>query len=153
MILVSFSSTVDALSNDVKNMAFFARNVLKIRRSAFWGTPGIVMKTLKHICSLRISSRMCIGQVLGADPGLLKGGGGMCTKSLTAGVQGTGSKGGGTGGGGRGGHVPQKNFQHPKSALFSKWKVPFFLSKKCPFKVKHAPFCWGKWHFPQYLSP
>ena len=39
------------------------------------------------------------------------------------------SKGGGTGG--AGGHVPppppqKKNFQHPKSALFSKWKVPFF---------------------------
>ena len=67
-------------------------------------------------------------------------------------------KGGGTGGGG-GGHVPPQNFQHRKSALFSKWKVPFFwvksalfLSKKCPFKVTHAPFCWGKGNFPQYLS-
>ena len=32
-------------------------------------------------------------------------------------------KGGGTGGGGA--RAPQ-NFQHPKSALFSKWKMPFF---------------------------
>ena len=41
------------------------------------------------------------------------------------------------GGGGAGGHLPapppQFFFQHPKSALFSKWKVPFILSEKCPF--------------------
>ena len=34
------------------------------------------------------------------------------------------NKGGGTGGAG-GARAPQKKFQHPKSALFSKWKVPF----------------------------
>ena len=39
MILVSFSSAEDALSNGVKNMTFLARKVLKIRRSAFLGHP------------------------------------------------------------------------------------------------------------------
>ena len=39
MILVSLSSAEYALSNDVNNMTFLARNVLKIRRSAFfWDT-------------------------------------------------------------------------------------------------------------------
>ena len=37
MILVSFSSAEDALSNDVKNMKFVARKLLKIRRSTFFG--------------------------------------------------------------------------------------------------------------------
>ena len=42
MILVSFSSAGDALSNDVKKYDILARKVLKIpRRSAFSGTPGI----------------------------------------------------------------------------------------------------------------
>ena len=36
------------------------------------------------------------------------------------------------GGGGRGALAPQ-NFQHPKSALFSKWKVPFFKVKSAIF--------------------
>ena len=40
MILVSFSSAEDALSNDVKKkMKFLARKVLKIRHSAFLGHP------------------------------------------------------------------------------------------------------------------
>ena len=39
MILVSFSSAEDALSNDVNNITFLARKVLKIRRSALWGYP------------------------------------------------------------------------------------------------------------------
>ena len=42
MVLVSFSSAEDVLSNDVKNMIFFfflARKVLKIRRPLFWGHP------------------------------------------------------------------------------------------------------------------
>ena len=44
------------------------------------------------------------------------------------------TKGGGTGGGGggRGGTCPPK--------ISNTLKVPFFLSKKCPFKVKHTPF-------------
>ena len=42
MILVSFSSEEDALSNDVKYITLLARKVLKIRRSAFRGIPGIV---------------------------------------------------------------------------------------------------------------
>ena len=42
MILVSFSSAEDALTNDVKKMTRLARKVLKIRRFAFLGTPGIV---------------------------------------------------------------------------------------------------------------
>ena len=37
MILVSFSSAEDALSNDVKNITLLARKVLKIRCSAFLG--------------------------------------------------------------------------------------------------------------------
>ena len=41
MILVSFSSAEDVLSNDVKNMKFLACKVLKICRSAFFGTRGI----------------------------------------------------------------------------------------------------------------
>ena len=41
MILVSFSCAEDALSNDVKKRTLLARKVLKIRRSAFCGTPGI----------------------------------------------------------------------------------------------------------------
>ena len=41
MILVSLSSPENALSNDLKNMKFLARKVLKIRRSAFLGTPGM----------------------------------------------------------------------------------------------------------------
>ena len=36
MILVSFSSGEDALSNDVKYITLLARKVLKIRRSAFF---------------------------------------------------------------------------------------------------------------------
>ena len=40
MILVSFSSAENALYNDVKNMTLLARRVLKIRLSAFFGTPG-----------------------------------------------------------------------------------------------------------------
>ena len=44
MILVSFSFAEDALSNGVKNMTLLARKVLKIHRSAFFGTPGIVNK-------------------------------------------------------------------------------------------------------------
>ena len=39
MILVSFSSAEDALSNDVKNIPLLECKVLKINR--FWGTPGI----------------------------------------------------------------------------------------------------------------
>ena len=42
MILVSFSSAEGALFNDVKNITLLARKVLKIRRSAFLGTPGMV---------------------------------------------------------------------------------------------------------------
>ena len=43
MIWVSFSSTEDALSNDANkyDFFFFARKVLKIRHSAFFGTPSI----------------------------------------------------------------------------------------------------------------
>ena len=41
MILVSFSSAEDALFNDVQNLTFLDRRVLKICRSAFLGTPGI----------------------------------------------------------------------------------------------------------------
>ena len=37
MILVSFSSAEDVISNDVKNMTILARKVLKIHRSAFFG--------------------------------------------------------------------------------------------------------------------
>ena len=40
-ILVSFSSAEDVLSNDVKNMTFLACKVLKICRSAFFGTCSI----------------------------------------------------------------------------------------------------------------
>ena len=44
MILISFSSAEDALSNNVNKYNFFfffflARKVLKIRRSAFLGHP------------------------------------------------------------------------------------------------------------------
>ena len=43
MILVLISSAEDALSTDVKKKkTFLARKVLKIRCSAFLGTPGIV---------------------------------------------------------------------------------------------------------------
>ena len=43
-ILVSFSFAEDVLSNDVnKYMKFWACKVLKIRRSAFFGTRGIVL--------------------------------------------------------------------------------------------------------------
>ena len=42
MILVSFSSAENALSNDVKYITLLARKVLKICRSAFFETPGIV---------------------------------------------------------------------------------------------------------------
>ena len=42
MILVSFSSVENVLFNDVKKtVTLLARRVLKIRRSAFYGTPGI----------------------------------------------------------------------------------------------------------------
>ena len=43
MILLSFSSAEDVLSNDVKKYdIFLARKVLRIRRSAlFWGDTGI----------------------------------------------------------------------------------------------------------------
>ena len=41
MILVSFSSAEDAFLMISKNITFLARKVLKIRRSAFLGTPGI----------------------------------------------------------------------------------------------------------------
>ena len=40
-ILVSFSSAEDVLSNDENYITLSARKVLKIRRSAFSGTPGI----------------------------------------------------------------------------------------------------------------
>ena len=44
MILVSFSSAEDALSNDVKKYdIFLARKVLKIRRSAFFGGHPVYM--------------------------------------------------------------------------------------------------------------
>ena len=49
MILVSFSLAEDALSNDVKNITHLARKVLQIRRSAFFGTPGIALKTIMLI--------------------------------------------------------------------------------------------------------
>ena len=41
MILVSFSSAEDALSNGVIKHDILARKVLKICRSAFFGTRGI----------------------------------------------------------------------------------------------------------------
>ena len=41
MILISFSSVEDDVFNDVKNMTFLARNILKISHSALFGTPGI----------------------------------------------------------------------------------------------------------------
>ena len=47
MILVSFSSVEDALSNDVKNI-LLAHKVLKICCSAFLGTPGIEMWSHRH---------------------------------------------------------------------------------------------------------
>ena len=45
MILVSFSSGEDALSKGVKIHHIFSSQVLKIHRSAFFGTPGIVPVT------------------------------------------------------------------------------------------------------------
>ena len=39
MMLVSFSSAEDALSNDVKYMTLLARKILKIRLSALVGHP------------------------------------------------------------------------------------------------------------------
>ena len=46
-ILVSFSSAEDVISNDVKNMKFLACKVLKIRRSALFGTCGIMHRCYK----------------------------------------------------------------------------------------------------------
>ena len=43
MILVSFSSAENALFNDVKTYNIIDRRVLNIRRSVFFGTPGIVL--------------------------------------------------------------------------------------------------------------
>ena len=48
MILVSFSSAEDALSNEVKNIPLLECKVLKIHRSVFFGTPGIGVK--KNVC-------------------------------------------------------------------------------------------------------
>ena len=42
MILVSFSSAEDVWFNDVTDITLSARKVLKIHRSAFSGTPGII---------------------------------------------------------------------------------------------------------------
>ena len=44
MMLVSFSSAEDVWSNDVNRYTLLARNVQKIHRSAFSGTPGIVFQ-------------------------------------------------------------------------------------------------------------
>ena len=52
MILVSFSSAEDALSNDVKNIALLARMVLKIRRSAFLGRPVYIIELSFRVYSL-----------------------------------------------------------------------------------------------------
>ena len=59
MIMVSFSSVEDALSNDVfKKMTLLARRVLNIYHSTFGGTPGIKqqapIKTCKHEASSRL---------------------------------------------------------------------------------------------------
>ena len=43
MILVSFYSGEDALSNDVKIYHTFSSQGTEIRHSAFLGTPGIVV--------------------------------------------------------------------------------------------------------------
>ena len=48
MILVSFSSAVDALSNGVKDTTLLAREVLKIRRSALLGHP-VYIQSLQTI--------------------------------------------------------------------------------------------------------
>ena len=45
MILVSFSSAGVAWFKDVKDMAILDRRLLKIRRSAFYGTPGILYQS------------------------------------------------------------------------------------------------------------
>ena len=55
-------------------------------------------------------------------------------------AHGQGRRNRGGGGGGQGGTCPPPQFPTPKKCNFSKRKVPIFLSKKCPFKVKHAPF-------------
>ena len=57
------------------------------------------------------------------------------------------------GGGGQVPPPPPPNFQHPKSALFLIKKCPFFEVKSALFRSKKCPFCWGKGHFPHYLSP
>ena len=54
MILVSFSSAEDALSNDVKTYDIFARKVLKIRRSAFLGDTRYIIVFMPKV-SMQIS--------------------------------------------------------------------------------------------------
>ena len=59
-------------------------------------------------------------------------------------------KGGGTGGGGgAGGHLPPPPISNTQKVPFflSEWSA-LFLSEKCPFKVKHAPFFMRKRTFP-----
>ena len=53
MILVSFSSAEDALFNESKkSMTLLARKVLKISRSAFFGTPGIFHAHIEKYCTI-----------------------------------------------------------------------------------------------------